>query len=641
MPRIKDIRLKTKTNSQIMSAGKPVQIFKFNSVNGVVQADIKKQVQELQRQNKSMQKYSLSIDLDFREAGWRSNEFQKFNTNFNNIELFNIFDYYGEGDEKEEAFLEKIGIDDFDDYKYYNFNIYIKYDGEDAGGNDKDNHCLYKCLLKACYNKTVYFWKKPSYLKHFLSLNFNDKIPISCIPKIEERANISIRVEGDYTYEPAKMKTTHVDVLLKDGHYHLKRDSHMKIKKLIDFCRKTRYVLVVVGQKEFYDGEERESRFNDNGQDRVYGSASESKDWFIHKAKSDNLEDEYKQVIENLTILKDKTGIDLLELGNISSASLQSFYKLCITENGYGSSPEPLGQKESQWIQQATNGGIMFAKNDTSCEHAYCYDVNSLYPHTLLTMNIPASQGEFTTMDELPKTIDYLFIVKAIVEGNHPLFRYNKNNLYTSYDLQNAKNLKLNIKLISDEVYNCLSYKNARMLKGKVFFKPFVDYWFTMKKDGVPYAKRILNSLWGALTSANKRRDPSKSGDKDVPYQVPKGYVLTKITTKNNFQPSPITSDNSEGVIKPHYEYEFVNQLQPFKYTYARLKPFLLAKAKSKILSSTINYHIDNDTILYSHTDSLITNKPMKFKLNDDMGGWKLEHEGPVYIKNLTNKCFK
>lgn len=625
MPRIKDITLKSKGNSQITSAGKPVKIFKFTSQAGITQEDIKKQVQELQRQNQGLTNgnYSLSIDLDFREAGWRSSEFQKMSINYENIVLFNIFDYYGEGDEKEEAFLERIGINDFDDYKYNNFNIYIKYDGEDAGGNDKDNHCLYKCLLKACYNKTTYFWKKPSYLKHFLQLEFNEKIPISCIPKIEERANVSIRVEGDYVYEPSSMKTTHIDVILKDGHYHLKRDSHTKIKKLIDFCRKTRYLLVVVGKDEFYDGDERESRFDENKQDKVYGSASISKDWFIYKAKTDDLEQEYETAKANLLLLKEKTDIDLLEYGNISSASLKSFYDLCISDNGYGSSPEPLTQQEAQWIQRATTGGIMYAKKDTHCEHAYLYDVNSLYPHTLLNMNIPASKGEFMKLETLPPKNDYLFIVKATIEKNHPLFRYNKYNLYTSYDLQNAKTLKLKIDLLTDDGINCLSYKHSRMLQGKVFFKPFVDYWFNLKKQGVPYAKRILNSLWGALTSSNKRRDPAKNDNKETPYSVPNGYVLNKMTTSKN-----------------GFEYEFMNQLQPFKYTYARLKPFLLSKAKSKILSPTVNYHIDNDTIIYSHTDSLITTKPMKFKLTDEMGGWKLEQEGSVYVKHITSKRF-
>jgi hypothetical protein len=613
MPRVKDITLESKGNSQIKSAGKAVKIFKFTSEQGATQADIQKQVQEMQRQNKVLMngKYSLSVDLDFREAGWRSSEFQKFNINFDDIELFNIFDYYGEGDEKERAFLEKIDVDSFEDYLYYKFNVYVKFDGEDAGGSDEGNHCLYKCLMKACPTKTLHFWKKPSYLKSCLQLKFDDKIPIGKMPIIEQHANISIRVEGDFTYEPMVMKTTHVNLVLKNGHFTLKNDTNFDIYKHLKFFRKKRYILIVMNETEYYDGEERES---------VDGMTFE-RTWFIHRCKTDALEDEYDEVMGKISILKEKTGVDLLEYGNFSSASLASFYDLCLTKNGYGSSPEPLTQKEAQWIQLATTGGIMYSVKNEQHENTFMYDVNSLYPYTLLNMNIPASSGTWITMKTIPSKIDFLFIVKATVEKGHLLFRYNKNNLYTSYDLQNAKTLKLDIELIDEEL-NCLSYEKSRVLKGNVFFKPFVDYWFKMKQENVPYAKRILNCLWGTLTSQNRKVAPEK---KDDGLYEPNGYVLKKMTTCG---------------AKHEFKYEFQNQLHPFKYTYARLKPFLLAKSKSKLLSSSINFHLKNNTVLYSHTDSLITTKPMKFKLNDEMGGWKLEHEGGVCIKNLTSKKF-
>jgi len=188
----------------------------------------------------------------------------------------------------------------------------------------------------------------------------------------------------------------------------------------------------------------------------------------------------------------------------------------------------------------------------------------------MLNMKFPASQGVFTRMTSIPEKLNYLFIVKATVEKGHKLFRYNKHNLYTSYDLQNAKRLKLSFELIDDEI-NCLSYEHSRVIDGKTFFKPFINYWYEMKSNGVPFSKLMLNSLWGVLCKTNKLRYPVQQGEE---LHAPNGYKLTKMT-------KGMKQDGT-------YEYEFKHLLTSFKYSYARLKPFLLAKAKASILTDSI-----------------------------------------------------
>lgn len=611
---IGDIRIVSKSKLNITSNGQNVKMFKYASTDGVSQAEIKQKLEHWKSINPTFNnnKYSIAVDLDFREAGWRSSEFQKVNTNIDNYVLFDIFDYYDQKDEVRNAFLDKIGLDDFEDYKYYNFNFYLKYDGEEEGGNDELNNCLYKCLLKACSVKTNYTFNKPSVLKEALGLKVDAKIPIDKIPRIEELMCVSIRVEGDYTYEPLRMRPVHINLILKNGHYTRKDDiTHKVIRNAI--YNKKRHCLFVCNGKKYYNGET-EGIFNGD----FKKINDRSKKAYIHMTKSECLEEEYAKVMKDIEKLKEATNIDILEYGNIPAVSLKSFYDLCITKRGNGCSPEPIGQLEASWLDKATTGGIMYSVHNQTCEKAYCYDVNSLYPHTMLSLKFPASQGVFMKLNELPETISYLFIVRASIEKGHKLFRYNKHNLYTSYDLQNAKRLKLSVELIDDDI-NCLSYEKSRIIEGEHFFKPFIHYWYEMKKKNVPFSKLILNSLWGVLSQKDKMKYPVK---RDESFYAPDGYTLTKMTQQ----------------AKHDFSYEFKNQLSPFKYSYARLKPFLLSKSKSHILTSSINYHINNETILFSHTDSLITNKPLNFKLSDEMGKWKLEHEGKIHIKNLKEK---
>jgi hypothetical protein len=615
MTTIKDIQLVKKFKADIISNGEPIKVLQYESKDGVSVDDIRKQLKILQENNPKFNNdnYSLSVDVDFREAGWRSGEFQKFNTDYEDFELFNIFDYYDESDSIVKAFLDRVNIDNFDDYKYNKFNVYVKYDGDNTGGSDdKNNNCLFKCLLKSCSKKTNHFFSKPSQLKFILGLKDDDKIPVEKINIIEKYMYISIRVEGDYIYEPTTIRPIHINLILKNGHYTLKNDKiHNQITKLIHNTKHSNS-LIVCNFKEYYDGNDIQNYEGDIKKISGYSNT------YIYKTTKNNLEEEYSKVLNDIKSLKQETDINLLEYGNIPTASLKSFYDLCL-KNNYGASPDELTQLESDWIQKATNGGIMYCIKNRTCDKAYCYDINSLYPHTLLNMSFPASQGVFMNLATLPEKIDYLFIAKVKVEKGHQLFRYNRFNLYTSYDLQNAKRLKLSMDLINDEI-NCLSYKDARIIDGEHFFKPFINYWYEKKTNGVPFAKLILNSLWGALCQTNKLKYPI---NKDNKLYCPDGYKLTKMT---------------QGLNKTGYEYEFKNILTQFKYPYARLKPFLLSKSKSHILTNSINYHLKNGTILYSHTDSLITNKPLTFKLSTEMGKWKLERQGKIIIKNISDK---
>ena len=68
-----------------------------------------------------------------------------------------------------------------------------------GGADDKNNNCLYDCLLSVLYNKLP--WKTPEALKKYLKINVQDKIDISKIPLVEKALKtVQLNVSGDYTY---------------------------------------------------------------------------------------------------------------------------------------------------------------------------------------------------------------------------------------------------------------------------------------------------------------------------------------------------------------------------------------------------------------------------------------------------------
>src|ERR1043165_7698786 len=103
-------------------------------------------------------------------------------------------------------------------------------------------------------------------------------------------------------------------------------------------------------------------------------------------------------------------------------------------------------------------------------------------------------------------------IYHAQIEYNtkNTLFqRYNKYNRYTHIDLSRAKELGLKVELIQDGSPNALVYEKETRIPGEVIFGEYVNFLFKglKNKGGIirRVAKRILNTLWGALYALLKK----------------------------------------------------------------------------------------------------------------------------------------
>ena len=153
----------------------------------------------------------------------------------------------------------------------------------------------------------------------------------------------------------------------------------------------------------------------------------------------------------------------------------------------------------------------------------------------------------------------------AIVEKKvGVLFRYNKHNRYTHIDLSHAKELGLKVDLIQNSSSNTLVYEKETRILDEVIFGKYVNFLFKYLKNkgGIigRVAKRILNTLWGALCQRNKSYHDVTDNIKLFDFL--EGEVLNSITPINDKQ----------------WVFKFSNSENLFKGKYPRIAPFLLAQ---------------------------------------------------------------
>jgi hypothetical protein len=210
----------------------------------------------------------------------------------------------------------------------------------------------------------------------------------------------------------------------------------------------------------------------------------------------------------------------------------------------------------------------------------------------------PIDEGVFTSIFELPTGYLQYGIYRCIVhydKQKNKMFRFNKNNHYTHIDLTRARELNLKIDLIIDTEANFLYYSRDKLLTGSEIFGLFVDYMFDLKQKKLDGAKEILNILYGALSERNSKNRTIKYDEK---YEIP-GNSHNEIRKSN--------------LSKDEFYIASVSKANQYKYGYARIIPFILAKGRSII--SKIIEPIYND-VVRCHTDGIVftnLNKDMKF----------------------------
>jgi hypothetical protein len=156
-------------------------------------------------------------------------------------------------------------------------------------------------------------------------------------------------------------------------------------------------------------------------------------------------------------------------------------------------------------------------------------------------------------------------------------------------------------------------------MSGSYLFKKYVDTLYDLKLKKVKGAKLLLNILWGCLCEKKIYKQSTDFNEKvDL-----SGRDITRLQTDN-------------AGIKTHYTKHDESQ---FRTNYGRIKPFVLAYARSQMFFSFRKYE---PLLVRCHTDSLwLTEVPLDmFPPSDKLGCLKFEYSSHVEIKSL-NKIIK
>lgn len=482
-------------------------------------------------------------------------------------------------------------------------STYIK--PQPKGGSDINNDCLFNCILNALGNEYSRFPKDmcyPNTFKKKLKLGRDDKVPLSLIPIIEKKLNIKINVIGDDNYTSDYDSRLEINLKLVNEHYELIPRVNKDFNKVI-VSKDPKKLIVYNDKNEYYDGK------------KVSLIKTDSKDFVFVKTPVDKTMMEYWNII-----ITEKKELYELSEGRIDLSRTNYNYKKAVTRLLKDSTriiPEiqEMDPVEQNWIYKTKLGALIFAE-ETVVESAYNYDINSFYPSILNDNNFrfPIKSPSFGILNELPKILSYgcyrCEVVRTNIEKIDRLFRFNKLNYYTHIDLNHARNLNLEIKLINDGSSNVMLYLDGKdRIKSKTIFGSVIEYLFERKKQH-PGFKTLLNLIWGSLAEKNK---------------------IYKKTTEGKFNIETLDCNIMQMNKKKHHEVAYIPDDKKYKLAWGRIEPFILSFARKRIAQDILPY---NDHVKRLHTDGFVSNIDLSDKLciGSGIGEYKLDKKGKCKI---------
>lgn len=524
--------------------------------------------------------------------------------------------------------------DNQDDSPITDFCFYLIRDPKvQAGGFSNQNDCLYYALKHEIGDSFI--WKHPTQLKKFLGLTMTEKVPIEMIPTLEAKLKINIHVSGDCTLSNASYPKT-IHILFNNGHfYNDKKRSHKTLNRYFNFNEKPFkiYKLSDAPLIQTYDGSkvefiEKKVHFKlirDFKQPYTYVEG--------RKGKTTTIQQDYKEYIEMADLLKKESNdmINLYKTGSFINTSIYLFQHFNKVE------AEHISYNESQWISRSSHGGMVW--NIKTIGDFHSYDFVSKYPSILSDHHfmIPIKQGSIQTIQSLPDILKYGIYRCKISNIDSKLFKQNNNGYYTHIDIYHARKNNATIDLILDNEPNCLIYSRDKLVTSNQIFKEFVDFLFPLKQKKIKGAKPILNIIWGSLSEKNKKTKTVGRGEEPILKRGIDQSSSLKMLKENPDSLFPIYDFKPNQEIykaMPECQGDSITFLQPdqmYKYNYARLKPFLLAKARTDIVNVFKPYL---EHIIRVSTDGFMSRVPIEYKnIGNEMG--QLRYDG--LLKNVEN----
>ena len=564
----------------------------------------------------------LSVSVNDMKQGWRRSITQNISQP---VQLWSHHFYDMIINNKE--FDDEVGDDKF---RALSFFMHISKKG--AGSDDDYNDCVFNCLKDI----DDFPFASPVEFKNRLNVKRMDKIKIDDIPKIESYLkNYKINVTGDCTYFSSKVAQKTINLIFHSGHCTLE-NTHLE-KMIIPIHEKKIYFNYKDGDKKcvLYKNEFTPPEIKTNEQIllKTFKQASKAVN------KSDNIciacmpkkltefesnlteeeqslllyehcKSEHKKFMDGANKLKDLTNgqINMFKTGTFKKTALKYFY-----ETVQFITPDKILRDEALWLRFATLGPIMYCKKGYEGKCHY-QDFKSFYSSIMSRQQTkyPFKRGEFLKLSEDDfKSMEFFKfgIYRAVIGGDHQLFRYNEVHYYTHRDLESAKKLKLPIKIICDGEANFLYYSSDKLMSGKDLFGKFVKTLYPLRKE-TEIVKSILNILWGSLGQINH---VIKDYDMKTSHELPKNATIEEIYMKD---------DNTI-----HVKYTETDK-PIFKTDFARIVPYLLSYGRYDMINLLEPFIKD---VVYVRTDGFRTKSKQDLKFGTDIG--ELFYEGEEFIK--------
>jgi hypothetical protein len=342
--------------------------------------------------------------------------------------------------------------------------------------------------------------------------------------------------------------------------------------------------------------------------------------------------------------LKSKSGkkykLDYKKYHNHNDAVLYYFFSK--NEKGLMDKFEPITEDEFYIFERCYNAGLITLNLDYKDKPVQTYgnDYSRYYTNLLLNMKIPTKRGVKTNITEINNKLKFgIYRIKITYKNSKftNIFNFSKEHHYTSTTLNYLMGIKddygLEFELLKpDETYdyNALIYDETSLMRGRDIFKDWFKSLETLKKKypDNKLVKFLMSSLWGSLSAYNKVYLPN-TDDYDTTFTddpEPSEYKILGMT--------------DEG------EYKSVKSSNAYKYPLARLKPFLTAYGRLKIMKLIRDNNLE-DNVIRIHTDSIITNIQFDYKAHcgdyypipENKTTGLMVYKNAIYGFHICKKC--
>jgi len=302
-------------------------------------------------------------------------------------------------------------------------------------------------------------------------------------------------------------------------------------------------------------------------------------------------------------------------------------------------STDRIDQDESRFIENCNNMGRIFYQpgkysNVTAIDrHSY---FSSILGNTIGNFQIPIRKPSFHYINDVPTKAKYgIYHCMITYNGTRKtdllkLFSFSKGHHYTHTDINLANHLKnefpeLTLRMEDDGEPNAMIYDDDDLIRSTEFFGPWYRYLsrIKIKYPSNTIVKQLLN-MWGFVCRSGK-------------------HIGKRIMTIDQIN---AMSDKKNYTFEPYYDestpmdfdkFTAIKHGSTYDYGIARLKPFLMATARSR-LNNVVRPHLDSIVRIY--VDGIIINKPPSMDIHKGRNQYSVDdkyHDKSLIIQDNSS----